>query len=547
MEVRILFLLVLGCSGAASPFVDGLGDAGVDALVPSLSAPPAAPTISAHTISLPRLTVAEAVEGLANQLATAGTEWMWSAMLLPDVPDEPLELALPPQYGLARATSLARVTVFQSVGVDIARDGAALLTDAPVIAGRGLRVRAYLEEGVGSLVLGRLRWESGGTTTLFVGSMLVEGPSEDADPGSLFEFEVPRELVTSDATFAVDILEDEGESFATASRARFPMNGDAHALGAEAAMLIDVRLVPMRYGFDGSMRMPDVGDDEIVALREHIEAAFPVSQASVTVLPARDYDDRIGPDNFDEHVDALHQVIAWRANDAPPSAVYYVALVAPAGSFGEYCAGGCYAGVAPLNETNTPFQRASVVVWYGATRSGWTALHELGHTHGRAHVPCGGVSGADPEYPYADGVIGVWGFDQRVGEFLSPTRHDFMSYCGDEWVSDYTYAAMAARVRALRTPPVVSLSVQIPSAPRRMITTGNRMRWSNVSLPAGVVGEVTQLVAIDTRGRRRMVDAERIQYSIDGPSSYAVRVDVDITAFIVEGTRLEVPPAMRRF
>lgn len=473
---------------------------------------------------------------------------MWSATLLPDIPDGPVELPLPPQYGLAETTRLARVTLFQSVGVDVARDGAALSAVAPMIAGRALRVRAYVEEGAGSLVLGRLRWESGGTTTLFVGSMRVEGPSTDADAGSLFEFAVPEELVTADATFAVDILEDDGESFAGPSAARFPMNGDLQPLGAETAMLIDVRLVPMRYGFDGSMRMPAVGEEEVAALREHIEAVFPVVRANVTVMPARAYDAQIGPDDFDEHVDALHQVIAWRVSDAPPSAAYYVGVVAPAASFGEYCAGGCYAGVAPLNETNSPFQRASVVVWYGASRSGWTTLHELGHTQGRAHVACGGVSGADPEYPYADGEVGVWGFDARFGAFLPPTRHDFMSYCADEWVSDYTYAAMAERTRLLRSmPSIASARIHTRDASRRMITTGRRVRWSNVSLPFGVVGEATKLLAIDSHGRRRMVPAERIQYSIDGPSSYVVHVDADITAFIVDGTRLVVPPTIRRF
>lgn len=472
---------------------------------------------------------------------------MWTATILPDNPDEPVELPLPPQYGLARTTHLERVTLFQSVGIDIMREGGAVSTPAsPVIAGRALRVRVYLEGGAGSLVLGRLRWESGGTTTLFVGSMHVQGTSQDTNPSSLFEFTVPQELVTPDATFAVDILEDEGESFDTASAARFPRDGSTAALGAEDVMHIDVRIVPIRYGFDGSMRMPDVAAREIVALREHIEAVFPVSQASVSVLAPQDYDAELAPDDFDDHVDALHQVIAWRANDAPPNAVYYVGLIAPEDTFGEYCAGGCFAGVAPRNETNSAFQRASLVVWYGATTSGWTTLHELGHTQGRAHVDCGGVSGADPEYPYADGVVGVWGFDRRVGEFLEPSRHDFMSYCGDEWVSDYTYAAMAERVRALRSLP--SIAARIPAdESRRLITTGGRVRWSHVSLPPGVVGEATELLAVDARGRRRLVPAQRIQYSIDGPSSYALNVEPDVVAYMVEGTRLPVPQTVHRF
>ncbi|MFK8002889.1 MAG: hypothetical protein AB8H86_25195 [Polyangiales bacterium] len=550
--MRFLLVLVLACSGA--PSADDVGDASVDVLSLGLSAPGADPSVSTvvegpalAATSPARLTQGLAAEQLAAHLAS-NRAWMWSATLVPDVPEGPIELALPPQYGLAPSTRLARVALFQSVAVDVARDGAALSASAPIIADRALRVRAYVEDGAGSLVLGRLRWESAGTTTLFVGSMHVEGPSSDEDPESLFEFVVPKELVSADATFAVDILEDEGESFANPSQARFPMDGELHRLAAEPRMHIDVRLVPMRYGFDGSMRIPAVGAEELSALREHIEAVFPVSQASVTVLPARDYDAQIGPDDFDEHVDALHQVIAWRTSDAPPSAVYYVGVVAPAETFGEYCAEGCYAGVAPVNELNSPFQRASVVVWYGASRSGWTALHELGHTQGRAHSPCGWVSGADPDYPHPRGVIGVWGFDSRVGAFLPPTRHDFMSYCGDEWVSDYTYAAMAERTRDLRSlPSIASAEVRRRDPSRRMITTGHRVRWSNIALPTGVVGEATKLLAIDSRGRHRMVPAERIEYSIDGTNSYVVRVDADIRAFIVDGTRLTVPSTQPRF
>lgn len=549
--VRILFLLVFGCSGVASSSADDPSDANVDSRVLfGLSSPSATHVVSEQAsseVSVPRLTRHAAAQELATQI-TAGGEWMWSASLIPDVPDEPVELPLPPQYGLARATTLARVAVFQSVGVDVAREGIALSRSSPVIARRALRVRAYLEDGAGSLVLGRLRWESAGTTTLFVGSMRVGGTSADSDPESLFEFIVPEELVTSDATFSVDILEDDGESFGPTSHARFPMNGDGHLLGAEDGMGIEVRLVPMRYGFDGSGRIPDVSDEEIDALRAHLEAAFPIADATVSVLPARDYDAPIRRDAFDEHVDALHQVIAWRQSDAPPSAVYYVGVVAPAPSFAAYCAVGCYAGVAPLNETNTPFQRASVVVWYGAARSGWTTLHELGHTQGRAHVPCGDVSGADPDYPYADGQVGVWGFDARSANFLPPTGHDFMSYCGDEWVSDYTYAAMAQRIRDLRSlPSIASAQIRRRDPSRRMITTGRHVRWSNVALPTGVVGEATTLLSIDSRGRSRMVPAERIDYSIGGTSSYVVQVDEDIRAFIVDGTRLEVPSAPPRF
>jgi hypothetical protein len=68
--------------------------------------------------------------------------------------------------------------------------------------------------------------------------------------------------------------------------------------------------------------------------------------------------------------------------------------------------------------------------------------HEIGHTFGRQHAPCGGVAGADPSYPYAGGAIGVYGLNVATKQVLPPTYTDLMGYCGSTWISDYTYKAV---------------------------------------------------------------------------------------------------------
>lgn len=69
--------------------------------------------------------------------------------------------------------------------------------------------------------------------------------------------------------------------------------------------------------------------------------------------------------------------------------------------------------------------------------------HELGHNFGREHAPCG-VSG-DPNYPYAGGKIGTWGYDLANGFLKDPSQlYDLMSYCSPQWISDYTYEGAQA-------------------------------------------------------------------------------------------------------
>ena len=87
-------------------------------------------------------------------------------------------------------------------------------------------------------------------------------------------------------------------------------------------------------------------------------------------------------------------------------------------------------------------------------RSSWAALesntiaHELGHNMSLLHAPCGGATGVDPAFPYADGTTGVWGYDHNGGVLVRPGRPDLMSYCEPEWISDYHFA-QALRFRLL--------------------------------------------------------------------------------------------------
>lgn len=127
-------------------------------------------------------------------------------------------------------------------------------------------------------------------------------------------------------------------------------------------------------------------------------------------------------------------------------------LVSPAASFDAFCRGGCTTGLGfVVDEDSDGSTRVSSGVGFTGLDSAWTMIHEVGHQHGREHAPCG-VSGADRAFPQRDGTIGLWGYDRSTPTMLNVTSHDFMSYCENEWVSQYTWAGLLARIQRVGAP-----------------------------------------------------------------------------------------------
>ncbi len=106
----------------------------------------------------------------------------------------------------------------------------------------------------------------------------------------------------------------------------------------------------------------------------------------------------------------------------------------------------------------------------GASDSAYTAGHEIGHMLGRHHpteaAELCGHEGKDPNYPYPltaihplfpyDPEAGLAGFD--IGDPLMGFRpralstaavYDFMGYCSERWISDYTWDGLYLALRAL--------------------------------------------------------------------------------------------------
>jgi len=89
------------------------------------------------------------------------------------------------------------------------------------------------------------------------------------------------------------------------------------------------------------------------------------------------------------------------------------------------------------------YVRGTTAVGYGGT----TMAHELGHTFGRLHAPCGNPKGVDPNYPDPGALIQQFGLDPVTMQLYDPdVTFDLMSYCGPEWISPYTYEGLYSAI-----------------------------------------------------------------------------------------------------
>lgn len=166
-----------------------------------------------------------------------------------------------------------------------------------------------------------------------------------------------------------------------------------------------------------------------------------------------------------------------RAAEELPDDIFLYGMVADDAGFPRGWA--CGAGVMGPSGTNG-------FGWdTDGTYADWYAGHEIGHSQGRGHVAAGsddpatpgvfelcGQSRSDLGYPYGDTMtaaapIGPADGSQRgfdVGDtglnalltprvYPSDTWNDMMSYCNNQWISDYTYEAIKARLESTSRAP----------------------------------------------------------------------------------------------
>ncbi len=359
-----------------------------------------------------------------------------------------------PTYIGAQGVTVSQVAIYQSLKRTLMVDGGPGAAEVPLVAGRDAVVRVFYttdETYEGGEVLARLEIEGGDpievTTTL-------AGPSTDEDMASTVNFVVPADRVGQTFSYSVGLLEEGNKSNDNAA-ARWPAEGlEAVAVDGPPNKL-RVILAPFQYNTDGSGRVPDMSAERVELYRQRLKQIYPVSDVEVSVRQTTPWNQYIGPDGSGWQQVGI-SVYNMRGQDGTSDDVYYYGIFDPAASFFSYCSGGCLLGVTLLNDqpsdTGSVDLRLALGVGF-AEYAADTMAHELGHSHGRKHAPCGGPDGIDPGYPHAGAQLGVWGMDTATQTLIAPSAAtDIMGYCETQWVSDYTYKALLSRGQNVNLP-----------------------------------------------------------------------------------------------
>jgi hypothetical protein len=436
----------------------------------------------------------------------------------------------------ARALRISGVTINQAVSVPLVDDAAPVnARQAPVVANREGILRVFVEPQSG--------WQARDVNArLTLNGTAIEVPATISDASrstaldSTINFELaPGELAESTA-FSVELLELDpcGVYAGDVNNARYPAS-NAQPLDAEAAPgPFRIVLVPVRYQADGSNRTPTADGATVARFRERMYGMFPLTDLDVSIRQAPlDFDNVIGADG-QGWSDLLNECLSLRASEGASSNTYYYCAVRPSDDPVDFCLQGCVAGLGPVPSAEDTFNRAAIGLLY--ENGVETFVHEVGHTLGLSHAPCGGVTGADPDFPYSSGGIGVLGFDIAAQRLLDTQHRDVMGYCGPVWISDYNYALLYDRLVAVTASFATSL---------KRATTPIALRPVIIDIDGTL--SIGDAIWVDSAPRGEAVTVEWIGEAGQSEELQAILVNVShLPGGILYVPELANPPAMIR-
>lgn len=410
-----------------------------------------------------------------------------------------------PALAAASGVTITQVAIYQGPKRPLFGGTPGAVT-VPIVAGRDALVRVFAEPSAGydgAPVTARLHLSTAAAPREV---SAVVGAADEAALGSTLNFEVPGSEIATDTTIRVELLQPPAASGGDNPGARWPASGESKLGAGSDGPAFQLVIVPVQYDADGSHRLPDTSPAKLQKYKEAFLSTYPVRDVQITLHPVFPYAGTVW--SFGLGWGALQTAMEQlRVDEGAKPEVYYYGVFVPTSTFGSYCIGTCTTGLGTIGTVDSPETHAAIGLGYPDDDWVGTAIHEIGHAHGRTHAPCGGAKGTDPDYPYDAAGSGVWGYDLVKKALVSPdTGKDMMGYCDPYWISDYTYAGIYERMRE------VNLVQVAPAIPRVWQRARVEMDGSLVELPPARMVEPRAATRVPVQLGGRVFEARFLPY-----------------------------------
>lgn len=383
--------------------------------------------------------------------------------------------------------AIAKVSINQGVEVTLNLNGEDIADlNTQLVRDRHALVRVFVAPLAGwqpREVQAVLTLEGDQGTRQYESIVDVSGVSTDANLGSTFAFEIPGAELPGDQAMSVSLHELGDASFeGDASQSTWPITGSYEATFTQVGPL-RITLVPVQYDADGSGRLPDVSEPQLQLYEDLLLGMYPVPSVEITVADPFPWGGDVAATGQGWQ-QLLMAMVGLRSALGLGNDEYIYGLFNGADTFQGFCSFGCVAGLSLLSpNAGDAMARSSIGIGFTGQDAVSTLAHEVGHAHGREHAPCMLLGQpSDPNYPYANAELGVWGWDGPNAALKEPTSNtDIMGYCKPNWISDYTFDGLLTRSLAVNQ---VGMADETDELPLR--------EWSSTWVDEhGTVGTIT--------------------------------------------------------
>lgn len=305
------------------------------------------------------------------------------------------------------------------------------LTDAvPLVANRAgyLRVFVVANQSTSEKPVVRITLRSGAGTTTRNISAPSGGIPLAVDEGTLnSSWNLPIEASLIQPGLSVSAEVDPGNLIPESNEVDngFPASGTPQTLNVQSVAEAKIRFVPIQQGEAEPGNATNGNKNQLVELTRKL---YPLNSINTDIHAVYSVPSGTLGSNGEGWGQLLGDLDALRVAEGSDRTYFGMAHLDY--QFGVLGIG--FVGTPTALGSDQPFQVERVVA------------HELGHTWGRFHAPCGippdsvSQSTIDPSYPYGAG-IGVYGFDVAAVSLKPPFTPDIMGYCINPWISDYNY------------------------------------------------------------------------------------------------------------